>query len=102
MKINSGPQRELYIEAVRIVPAVSAAKVQNRMDDVLELYKGFMEEAKIKNVPRDIAWSMLAAAGSVWVNHLVALLADAENRYQQDLVFEMVEQAQGWVTSGAV
>lgn len=95
----SGNEATVYAEAMRLVPAVAAARLREAPDDAFTLYEGYVNDAKAIGVCAESAWAMLSSAGIVWVTQLIEHQAQTEDICCHAVVENAVAAAHNWVAS---
>lgn len=94
-----GVELSLYEEAMRLVPAVTLARSAGRADDVLTLFRGFVDQALTDDIHNGTAWSIFAAAALAWNQQLYEGLAKTTGVPIEDLLARAIAAAATWVTS---
>lgn len=88
---------KLYTEAVRTALAVSKARAEGSVPDVVVLYQAYLNDARRLGFGDRDAWQMLAVAAIVWVCRLTreqaqSLGVELDELYQ-DIATETAEWA---------
>jgi hypothetical protein len=102
--VNSyqGPELELYLEALRVVPALTSARVRSAKADGMALRVHYIRLAGDLGIPDSTAWSILATASDAVILGLVNLVAEIEEVSALNVAERMVLAALDQVASGAV
>lgn len=90
-------EARMYSEAMRLVPAVAAARMRECPADAFALYQGFIDDCAEVKIPAEGAWSMLTAAAMVWSTQLFERQAQLENTCVHEVIEAAVAAAQNWV-----
>lgn len=101
MSSYEGVEAEVFVEAMRLVPAIAMARARDAMDDTLLLYQAYLEDAESKGVNAEQAWSIIAAASSVWITRLLERQATLEGTCVHLVIDTAIASAQQWVLDGA-
>ena len=97
-----GAHLELYKEALRMVPALAAARLRENESDGLVLVRGYLELAEEHNVDPQSAWGIAFSAAQVTIFSLVATVSAQAQEDPYEIVLKMVAAAQDSVASGAL
>lgn len=98
----TGKQRELYAEALRTVPAVTAARIRESDEDAFLLTLAYVRQGREWGIDDATVWSILSSAASSTILGLVNLVADVEEVESLDVVDRMIAVAAQQVASGAL
>lgn len=97
-----GPERALYEEALRVVPAMAATRVRGDENDGMMLMQGYMRTASEHGIPRTSAWAILYSASQVQIAALVDFAAKVSDEEPATITERMVAAAVEAVATGAI
>lgn len=95
MKVSQA-EREVYVEAIRVIPGILAAKDRDSTADATMLLDEFMAIAKEKGLSPMASWATLFRASTQWNVQLSASLARTQERDLDDVHREMGMAALTW------
>lgn len=101
MSAYEGAEAEAFMEAIRLAPAIAASRFRNQAEDTLLLWQGFMDDCASRGIGEAQAWSIAAAAQSVWVTQLFERQAALEGVCMHRVLEKAVASAQQWALDGA-
>lgn len=96
---TSAADNELNDEAVRLIPAIALARINEDQVGVAQLFKGYRERAAELGVSSNRMWQIMAVAGISWnVNH-VMLKATLDDCPPAEAAREIIAKAIDWTVS---
>lgn len=87
----TGPQKELFHDALRTVVGAAKARVKNDGAEVSALYSGYLDDAQRLGVAMSEAWAILSVAGVIWMSRLIETRAADRGVSVDDVVSAMAE-----------
>jgi hypothetical protein len=72
-------QNELADEAIRLGPAIAAARIREDNEAIRILYRNYIERANELRIPGHLAWKIFGVSQVLWIAHLVRQVEESEN-----------------------
>lgn len=95
-----GVEASAYADAMRLVPAVSAARMRMAPSDAFTLIQGYIDDQLELGLEPATAWAILSSAGIVWATSLLERQASLEGVCKHEVIDRAIAHAQDWVSNG--
>lgn len=95
-----GAQREHYEECVRLIPALVKARLENRVHDVVRLYRQVVDGGAERGLSAEETWAPFAAAAVAWIAQLAKGAAELTGQEPADVLQRASYAAALWTLDG--
>lgn len=86
-------QNELADEAIRLIPAIAAARIRESHEDIHSLYEVYADRAIELKVPAGLAWKIFGVSSVAWSSDLVRYYASNESLSIEDAAMHLIARA---------
>lgn len=95
-----GNDARLAAEAMRVVPAIAAARIDGDLQASLWLISGYKAEADSLGIPMERGWLILSTAALKWVTRMMHREAIADSIAPREAAERAIAAAVDWEIHG--